>query len=101
MLGNIKNVAKKPKEQIIECHEKMFETGAFKGSELDTDLLKKVEAVKIEAVEKVDDGIVHMKMRTIKKGANKELMPKVGDPVRVYYIGRIGGPGNDREILQI
>ena len=30
VLGSVKNVAKKPKEELIKAYEKMFEEGAFK-----------------------------------------------------------------------
>ena len=30
VLGSVKNVAKKPKEDLIKAYEKMYEAGAFK-----------------------------------------------------------------------
>ena len=30
VLGSVKNVAKKPKEELIKAYEKMYEDGAFK-----------------------------------------------------------------------
>ena len=45
--GSAKNVAKKPKEVLIEAFEDLFKTGAFKGSELDV-LVEKIEKVQVE-----------------------------------------------------
>ena len=42
----MKNVAKKPKDLLIEAYEDMFKLGAFKGSELDV-VVEKVEKVAI------------------------------------------------------
>ena len=43
----MKNVAKKPKEVLIEAYEALFKQGAFKGSELDV-VVEKVEKVVIK-----------------------------------------------------
>lgn len=91
LMGAVKNVAKKPKELLIEAYEKLFETGAFKGSELDVQLEKKIESldIKEKAADKgpVDD-TVRYKMRTIKKG-NKRAFPVKGDTVGCYYKGHL------------
>ena len=47
VLGSAKNVAKKPKEVLIEAYEDLFKTGAFKGSELDK-VIEKIEKVEIK-----------------------------------------------------
>jgi len=95
LMGSVKNVSKKPKEQLIEAYEKLFELGAFKGSEHDVELAKKVESLEIKddkpkVVEKVDEKPKY-KMRTIKKGP-RPVFPNKGDPVRCYYTGRLDGP---------
>merc|ERR1712062_40169 len=73
-----KNVAKKPKEVLIEAFEDLFKTGAFKGSELDV-LVEKIEKVQVEKVETAveEDTKVYMKMTTIKKGRG-ETKPDKG-----------------------
>ena len=52
--GAVKNVAKKPKDLLIEAYEDMFKLGAFKGSELDV-VVEKVEKVAI--TEKKEDKV--------------------------------------------
>ena len=47
MKGSAKNVAKKPKEVLIEAYEDLFKQGAFKGSELDV-VVEKIEKVEIQ-----------------------------------------------------
>ena len=47
VLGSAKNVAKKPKEVLIEAYEDLFKTGAFKGSEMDK-VIEKIEKVEIK-----------------------------------------------------
>jgi len=95
LMGSVKNVAKKPKEVLIEAYEKLFTTGAFKGSELDTEIEKKVESLtvkdaKVEAKGAADD-TPKFKMRTLKKG-NKRDFPKKGETIGCYYVGRLDGP---------
>lgn len=94
LMGSVKNVAKKPKDVLIEAYEKLFEVGAFKGSEHDVELEKKVEALEIKDDKpkaEVKDDKPRYKIRTIKKGANRAF-PVKGDPVRCYYTGRLDGP---------
>merc|ERR1712045_7069 len=69
VLGSAKNVAKKPKEVLIEAYEDLFKTGAFKGSEMDK-VIEKIEKVEIKKEEKkeAEDKTVYMRMTTIKKG---------------------------------
>ena len=43
----MKNVAKKPKDVLIEAYEDLFKTGAFKGSELDV-VVEKIEKVAVK-----------------------------------------------------
>ena len=45
--GSVKNVAKKPKDVLIEAYEDLFKTGAFKGSELDV-VVEKIEKVAVK-----------------------------------------------------
>ena len=47
VLGSAKNVAKKPKEVLIEAYEDLFKTGSFKGSEMDK-VIEKIEKVEIK-----------------------------------------------------
>jgi len=93
LMGSVKNVAKKPKELLIEAYEGLFEKGAFKGSELDVAIEKKVEALEIKekVKEVVEEGPPKYKKRTIKKG-NGTIYPVKGDAVRCYYKGHIDGP---------
>ena len=46
MAGAVKNVAKKPKELLIEAYEDLFKTGAFKGGELDV-VVEKLEKTSV------------------------------------------------------
>ena len=55
MAGSVKNVAKKPKELLIEAYEDLFKSGAFKGSELDV-VVEKVEKVAI--TEKKEEKVI-------------------------------------------
>jgi|ERR1711957_266765 len=92
LMGAVKNVAKKPKEVLIEVYEKLFEVGAFKGSEHDVELVKKLETLEVkEEVKAVVDDTIRYKMRTIKKGP-RPVFPVKGDAVRCYYKGHIGSP---------
>lgn len=60
----MKNVAKKPKELLIEAYEDLFKTGAFKGSELDkvveklekTAVTDKKEETKVLSISKYTTG---------------------------------------------
>ena len=56
--GSAKNVAKKPKEVLIEAYEDLFKSGAFKGSELDV-LVEKVEKIQVEK-----DRVIISRMRS-------------------------------------
>ena len=56
--GSAKNVAKKPKEVLIEAYEELFKSGAFKGSELDV-LVEKVEKIQVEK-----DRVIISRMRS-------------------------------------
>lgn len=47
VLGSAKNVAKKPKEVLIEAYDDLFKTGSFKGSEMDK-VIEKIEKVEIK-----------------------------------------------------
>ncbi|CAG5082830.1 Oidioi.mRNA.OKI2018_I69.PAR.g10216.t1.cds [Oikopleura dioica] len=92
VLGSVKNVAKKPKEDLIKAYEKMYEDGAFKGSEADVELVKQVATVKVTE-EKKDDGPPKFKKRIIKKSPNKDARrPNKGEKIGCYYIGRLDGP---------
>jgi len=96
LMGSVKNVAKKPKDVLIEAYDKLFETNAFKGGELDVEIEKKVETMtikekKTDAAAAVVDDTPRFKMRTIKKG-NKKSFPQKGDTIGCYYIGRLDGP---------
>merc|ERR1711934_644312 len=92
VLGSVKNVAKKPKEDLIKAYEKMYEEGAFKGSEADVELVKKVAEVKVTKVEK-DEGPPKFKKRIIKKSPNADSRrPNKGEKIGCYYIGRLDGP---------
>jgi len=92
VLGSVKNVAKKPKEELIKAYEKMFEEGAFKGSDADVELVKKVAEVKVTKVEK-EDGPPKFKKRIIKKSPTADSRrPNKGEKIGCYYIGRLDGP---------
>lgn len=54
VLGSAKNVAKKPKEVLIEAYEDLFKTGAFKGSEMDK-VIEKIEKVEIKKEKHFDE----------------------------------------------
>jgi len=92
VLGSAKNVAKKPKEVLIEAYEDLFKTGAFKGSELDK-VIEKIEKVEIKKEEKKEDEdkTVYMRMTTIKKGKG-ETKPMKGQKVGCYYKGHFDNP---------
>ncbi|CBY18580.1 unnamed protein product [Oikopleura dioica] len=94
VLGSVKNVAKKPKEDLIKAYEKMYEDGAFKGSEVDVELVKKVAEVKVTKVEKDEGGPPKFKKKIIKKSPNPDSRrPNKGEKIGCYYIGRARRPG--------
>ncbi|CAH1786955.1 unnamed protein product [Owenia fusiformis] len=95
--GAVKNVNKsKTKDALIEDYNALYETKSFKKEGEEEEEMKKVvektESLDIkdastEAAAK-DDGVIHFKKRTIKKG-NKKDFPKKGDQVLVYYTGKL------------
>merc|ERR1712147_471694 len=86
VLGSAKNVAKKPKEVLIEAYEDLFKTQSFKGSEMDV-VIEKVEIKKEEKKEE-EDKTVYMRMTTIKKGKG-DTKPMKGQKVGCYYKGHL------------